>query len=68
MKKLFLFFLFLTIAFVVIKCSDNSKDDSEANGKETSANFEKRYGIKSGKIEYEISGSQVGTKSLYFDK
>jgi hypothetical protein len=68
MKKLFLSLLSTLLVFALIKCGDNSKNDSETSGKEISTNFEKRYSIKSGRIEYEISGSQVGTKSLYFDK
>jgi len=34
---------------------------------EKNQNFQKRYGVKSGIIEYDLSGVQEGTKTLYFD-
>lgn len=67
MKKIFLFLFALIFTFVLISCGDNSKDNSQNTEKGNSSKFQKRYGVKSGVIEYEISGSQEGTKTLYFD-
>lgn len=67
MKKIFLFSLALIFTFVLISCGENSRDNSQNTAKDNSSKFQKRYGVKSGVIEYEISGSQEGTKTLYFD-
>lgn len=67
MKKIFLFLFALIFTFVLISCGDNSKDNSRNTEKGNSSKFQKRYGVKSGVIEYGISGSQEGTKTLYFD-
>jgi hypothetical protein len=67
MKKLLLFSISLFIAITFLSCSDSSKDESDKSGKESTSEFQKRYGIKSGVIEYIITGSQEGTKTLYFD-
>lgn len=67
MKKLLLFSITLITAIVFLSCGDRSKDESGNLGKESTSEFQKRYGIKSGVIEYIITGSQEGTKTLYFD-
>ncbi len=67
MKKIFLFSFALIFTFVLISCGENSRDNSQNTEKDNSSKFQKRYGVKSGIIEYEISGSQEGTKTLYFD-
>ena len=67
MKKIFLFSLALIFTFVLISCGENSRDNSQNTAKDNSSKFQKRYGVKSGVIEYEISGSQEGTKTIYFD-
>ncbi|HEX9253715.1 MAG TPA: hypothetical protein VF870_15825 [Ignavibacteriaceae bacterium] len=67
MKKLLLISITLIISITFISCSDSSKDKSDKSGKESTSEFQKRYGIKSGVIEYIITGSQEGTKTLYFD-
>lgn len=67
MKKLLLFSVTLIMAFTLFNCGDSSKDDSQSTIKESTSNFKKRYGVKSGIIEYTLSGSQEGTKTLYFD-
>ena len=64
MKKLFIFLLLILFTVFLSNCGDSSKDDS---GNETTTNLQKRYGIKSGVVEYLITGSQEGTKTLYFD-
>jgi hypothetical protein len=66
MKKKFLVFATLLILIVIPHCGDNSKDETNNFSNKTS-DFQKRYGIKSGVIEYVITGSQEGTKTLYFD-
>jgi hypothetical protein len=67
MKKIFLLPLAIVFTILITNCGDSSKDDSKKSGKESTADFQKRFGIKSGVIEYIISGSQEGTKTLYFD-
>jgi len=67
MKKILLFSLTLITAITFLSCRDSSKDETNTSLKETTSEFQKRYGIKSGVIEYIISGSQEGTKTLYFD-
>lgn len=67
MKKIFLFAIVILLTVVVTNCGDSSKEDVDASSKKTYGNFQKRFGIKSGVIEYIISGSQEGTKTLYFD-
>lgn len=54
------------ILIFILSCSDSSdKESSEI--KTTSTDFSKRYGVKSAVVEYAITGSQSGTKTLYFD-
>ena len=67
MKKILLFSVTLITAIIFLSCGDSGKDESDNLGKESSSDFQKRYGIKSGVIEYIITGSQEGTKTLYFD-
>jgi hypothetical protein len=67
MKKIFLLSLAIIFTIIVTNCGDSSKDDSKKSRKESTSDFQKRFGIKSGVIEYIISGSQEGTKTLYFD-
>jgi hypothetical protein len=67
MKKIFLFSFVFLLSLLLINCGDNSKDESQNLGKDKTSKFQKRYGVKSGIIEYELSGSQEGTKTLYFD-
>ncbi|HEX7357948.1 MAG TPA: hypothetical protein VF270_09590 [Ignavibacteriaceae bacterium] len=67
MKKIFLFPLLLAISIILFSCGDSSNDKVDNSGKNNSVDFQKRYGIKSGVIEYLITGSQEGTKTLYFD-
>jgi len=67
MKKIFLFPLLLAISIILFSCGDSSNDRVDNSGKNNSVDFQKRYGIKSGVIEYLITGSQEGTKTLYFD-
>jgi hypothetical protein len=67
MKKLLLFSITLITVTTFFSCGDSSKDDVKDSIKGSTSEFQKRYGIKSGVIEYIISGSQEGTKTLYFD-
>ena len=67
MKKLLLFSITLFIAISFLSCGDSGKDESDNLDKGSTSDFQKRYGIKSGVIEYIITGSQEGTKTLYFD-
>lgn len=67
MKKILLFSITLLISVTFLSCSDSSKDENDTSLKGTTSDFQKRYGIKSGVIEYIITGSQEGTKTLYFD-
>lgn len=67
MKKIFIYSLYLLLILMITSCGDHSKNDNQnpENGKKS--NFQKRYGVKSGIIEYDLSGVQEGTKTLYFD-
>lgn len=67
MKNILLFLITLITALAFLSCGDSGKDDSSNLEKESTSEFQKRYGIKSGVIEYIITGSQEGTKTLYFD-
>jgi hypothetical protein len=67
MKKIFLFTSIVLLSFAFYSCGESGKDDSQNSGKDTNSELQKRYGLKSGVIEYVISGSQEGTKTLYFD-
>jgi len=67
MKKIFLLTSIVLISFALFSCGDSGKDDSENPGIDSGSELQKRYGVKSGVIEYVLSGSQEGTKTLYFD-
>jgi len=67
MKKILIFSIILITAVIFLNCGDSSKDDADNSPKGSTSEFQKRYGIKSGVIEYIITGSQEGTKTLYFD-
>jgi len=66
-RILLLFSITLLISITFLSCGDSGKDESDKLGKESTSEFQKRYGIKSGVIEFIITGSQEGTKTLYFD-
>lgn len=65
MRKFFYLF-FAALLFSIYGCKDSDEDsaDKQSAGK---TDFTKRYGIKSAIVEYTITGSQSGTKTLYFD-
>mgnify|MGYP000436370338 FL=1 len=65
MRKIF-YLIFAALLFSIYSCGDSGKDftDEQPTGK---TDFTKRYGIKSAIVEYTITGSQSGTKTLYFD-
>ena len=67
MKKTVVLLLTVLISILLLNCGDNKNEDTSSNGKETSSTFKKRYGVKSGIVEYTLTGSQEGTKTLYFD-
>lgn len=62
----FFYLIFASLLFSIYGCSDSGKDTTaeQSTGK---TDFTKRYGIKSAIVEYTITGSQSGTKTLYFD-
>ena len=73
-KKLLPSILMLLIFVFQPSCSnDENKAPEEISTKKTKKEKklyitdQKIYGIKSGIIEYEITGSQSGTKKVYFD-
>lgn len=59
----------LSILFVFLSsCGDSGTDDSsDADGKKSPLVKDRKYGIKSAIIEYDVSGSQEGSRRLYFD-
>lgn len=67
MKKILLFSLAIIFSIIFTNCNDGGKDESDSSNNKSTSEFQKRYGIKSGVIEYIITGSQEGTKTLYFD-
>ena len=67
MKKIFLLTAVLFTSLILFSCGESGKDESSNLGKYSDSEFQKVFGIKSGVIEYVISGSQEGTKTLYFD-
>lgn len=64
--KNFFYLIFAALLFSIFGCKDSGKvsTDEQPTGK---TDFTKRYGIKSAIVEYTITGSQSGTKILYFD-
>ena len=73
-KKLLPAFLMLLILVFQPACSNDENKTPEnitikksKKEKKIFITDQKIYGIKSGIIEYEITGSQTGTKKLYFD-
>lgn len=67
MRKIILIAYLFAFSLLIISCGDSSKDDSGNLSKDVSSEFQKRYGIKSAVVEYILTGSQEGTKTLYFD-
>ncbi|NWF50306.1 MAG: hypothetical protein HXY49_07175 [Ignavibacteriaceae bacterium] len=72
MKKLFVLIPVIISVLLCFGCGDKKQDSPEgktesSNVKKEFSGIMKRYGIKSGIVEYEISGSQKGKKTLYFD-
>lgn len=67
MKIIFLLTAVLFTSLILFSCGESGKDESSNLGKYSDSEFQKVFGIKSGVIEYVISGSQEGTKTLYFD-
>lgn len=67
MRKIVLITFLCAISLLIISCGDSSKDDSGNFSNDASSEFQKRYGIKSAVVEYILTGSQEGTKTLYFD-
>lgn len=66
MKKIFYLF-FVALLFSIYSCGDSEKDSAGNEQTSGTTDFNKRYGIKSAIVEYTITGSQSGTKTLYFD-
>lgn len=73
-KKLLPAFLMLLILLFQPACSNDENKTPENNitkkskkEKKLFITDQKFFGIKSGIIEYELTGSQTGTKKLYFD-
>ena len=48
MKNILLFLITLITALAFLSCGDSGKDDSSNLEKESTSEFQKRYGIKSG--------------------
>ena len=67
MKKIVLILLGLALTIALTDCGESGKREGELNNKKSATDFQKRYGIKSAIVEYNLSGSREGTKTLYFD-
>lgn len=57
----------LTFTLIIISSCSDSTDKVTSDKKTTSTDFSKRYGVKSAIVEYTITGSQSGAKTLYFE-
>jgi hypothetical protein len=66
MKKL-LTLTYLAAALTFVSCGDGGKDESGIDGSKSPLVKERKYGIKSAIIEYDVSGSQEGSRRLFFD-
>lgn len=67
MKKL-LQFLILTLILISGSCSDSGNEENAGNtGTLSPAVKDRKYGLKSAIIEYDVSGSQEGSRRLFFD-
>ena len=66
MKKL-LTLTYLAAALTFFSCGDAGKDESGIDGSKSPLVKERKYGIKSAIIEYDVSGSQEGSRKLFFD-
>lgn len=66
MRKIFYLF-FAALLFSIYSCGDSEKDSAGNEQTSGTTDFNKRYGVKSAIVEYTITGSQSGTKTLYFD-
>jgi hypothetical protein len=66
--------LLLAVALCAVGCQklSNESSSSSANNSTSSADstsgYPKRYLVESGIIEYELTGPQKGTETVYFDK
>ncbi|AFH50373.1 Hypothetical protein IALB_2670 [Ignavibacterium album JCM 16511] len=60
-------FIFFIITLIIISACSDSNDKETTDKKITSTDFSKRYGVKSAIVEYVITGSQSGIKTLYFE-
>jgi hypothetical protein len=71
-KSTFTAFVMLLITLFLPGCSGGEEENNKLHTKSTppeklSLSDQKIFDIESGIIEYEISGSQTGSKKLYFD-
>ncbi len=55
---------FILFIFVISSCSSPQDTDSKLNN----SNKQKRYGIKSGILVFELKGQDEGTRTVYFDQ
>ena len=67
MKKLLSHIMITVFVILLIACKNQTADGS--SGGETAQNSQqaKRYKVKSGIIQYKMTGMQNGTEILYFD-
>lgn len=68
MKKLNLFTLFLFLSILIAFGNSTPETNTKNQDSKKSTSGIKRYGVKKACIEYEISGSQIGTEILYFEE
>jgi len=66
MKKIIITSLHFIFLITLISCGDTSNDESGTE-KSSLTLKERKYGLKSAIVEYDVSGSQEGTRRLYFD-
>lgn len=71
-NKLLSILIFFIACLLFDACADETKQEDISTEKENKSNNftiadKKIFAVKSGIVEYEITGSQTGTKKLYFD-
>jgi len=75
MKKISLITLSLVLSLSLMSCKKETNTanpapgvSSESTTPSTASNSNlRRYGVESGMVKYELSGSQTGTKTIYWD-
>lgn len=67
MKNL-IYLLVFTLLLIFVSCGESGNDEQTGvDGSRSPAVKDRKYGIKSAIVEYDVTGSQEGSRKLYFD-